>query len=361
MLSKYLLGNFLAAFLGALVFFVLMLVVGDMFANIWKYLSNEVSAEDMLAIYLSYAPKCASYALPVSFLFSVSFTLGNLYANNELIAVFASGVSLRRFVLPILAAGALLSAASFAFEDNVVMQSTRRMAELTRAALKQTQSLSRSDVNVIGAGGRIVYHADFYNDQARMLTGVTVLVKDAAGGFLERVNADSASWSGSLWTFSRARLFRWNAEGSSLTDSFKDTYSEYGLDEPPESFRKVTGDVQAMTIGEAEGFLASLRRAGLSNAEIYRESLAEYYRKFSFALTPFIVALISSALGGRFRKNVLLLSLLMSLLAATAYFIAQSGSILLAKYGTIPPLAGAFLPALLFAGLGAYMQRTART
>jgi hypothetical protein len=42
--------------------------------------------------------KCALFAIPISLLFSTSFTLGTFYSNNELIIVFGSGIPLFRFI-----------------------------------------------------------------------------------------------------------------------------------------------------------------------------------------------------------------------------------------------------------------------
>ena len=84
--------------------------------------------------------------------------------------------------------------------------------------------------------------------------------------------------------------------------------------------------------------IKSLKKAGLP----FREQLTEYYRRFSFALTPFIVSIVSSALGGRFKKNILLMSLVVSLVISVGYYVLQMVSVLFAKLGYISPLVGAW-------------------
>ena len=64
-----------------------------------------------------------------------------------------------------------------------------------------------------------------------------------------------------------------------------------------------------MNRSESERYVAMIRRAGLP----YREALTDFYRKYSFALTPLIVAFIASSLGSAFKKNILLMSLLSAL------------------------------------------------
>jgi lipopolysaccharide export system permease protein len=108
---------------------------------------------------------------------------------------------------------------------------------------------------------------------------------------------------------------------------------------------------------ESLRYVASIRRAGLP----FRASLTDYYRKFSFACTPLIVALIASSLGSTFRKNILLMSLLAALVISVVFYVAQMVAAILSKNGYIPPLAGAWSPFTLFLVLGFMLFRTART
>ena len=68
-------------------------------------------------IALLYLPKCISFALPVSFLFAISYTLGLFYANNELFAIFGSGRKPAQAGDPFLVLG-VSSVGAFFFEDD---------------------------------------------------------------------------------------------------------------------------------------------------------------------------------------------------------------------------------------------------
>ncbi len=121
LLRRMLLRQFLPIFLVALVFFLMLLQLIDIFGNIWRYFAHDVPAGQVARIALLYLPKCVSFALPVSFLFAVAYTLGLFYANNELFAIFGSGVSLYRLVRPFLVLGVMFSVGGFFFEDAVVI------------------------------------------------------------------------------------------------------------------------------------------------------------------------------------------------------------------------------------------------
>lgn len=355
-LHRYLVGSFLPVLAAALLFFVLILELVDLFASLWRYLQLDVPLSAIARIALLYAPTCVSYALPAALLFATAYSLGGLYARNELVAVFGAGVRLASFVAPLLAIAAFLSVASFLFDDGVVLPSLREKGAYSRELLRQTSSQSNADVAVISRNGGVVYRAEYYDDAGTSLSGLTVIERDAAGVPVARTDAPSARWDGARWLLSRARRFERRADGS-WGESSVGTYASPLLDEPPDAFRSQNRDVREMTVAELGAYVGFLSRAGLP----YAEALAERHKRFSFSFAPLVVVLLSSALGGRFRKNVLLMSLLASLLTATGYYVAQMVTMLMAKTGLIPPALGAWAPLFIFAGLGAELFRRARS
>jgi lipopolysaccharide export system permease protein len=333
LLRQMLLRQFVPILLVALVFFVLLLQLIDIFGSIWRYFA-------------------------VSFLFAISYTLGLSYANNELFAIFGSGVSLHRLVVPFLLLGVLLSAGAFFFEDSIVIPTLHMKNEAYADAVKQVTTLSQSNVTVTSPDQRVVYVADYYNDALKRLTGVTVVVRDEHMDLVSRVDAQLAEWNATRWILrGGCRVFTWDAATKLLTEEKRDSYDSELLSEPPDTFRKLARNIAEMNRAESQRYVALIRRAGLP----YREVLTDYYRKYSFAFTPFIVAFIASSLGSTFKKNILLMSLLSALVISVVFYVAQMVAAILSKNGFIPPLAGAWTPFTLFLALGFMLFRTART
>ncbi|MDA3809842.1 MAG: LptF/LptG family permease, partial [Spirochaetaceae bacterium] len=83
--------------------------------------------------------------------------------------------------------------------------------------------------------------------------------------------------------------------------------------------------------------------------------------RFSFALTPFIVSMISCAFGGKFKKNILLMSLLSSLILSVVYYVIQMIMALMSKMGYIPPILGAWTSVIIFLIVGFGLFKTAKT
>ncbi len=352
-LDRYLINQFLSIFLVGLLLFVCLLELIDLFANLWKYLTYDASLLDIFRLSALYVPKCVSYALPVSLLFAVAYVLGSLHARNELTVFFSSGIPLYILVRSFLIIGILASFFSFWFEDAVVIDSFKRKNDLSRTLLNQSVNASGSDIVLKTDAGKIVFAVDFYNDVDKTLNGVSIITRNEAGAFLSLIQARKALWTGTSWRFENAVYYSWH-EGAIRAGSLPPSLV---FSENPDAFRRRTVEVETLHFREAKAFVQDLRDAGLP----YAGALADYYKRFAFSVTPFIVVFLSITMGGRYRKNVLLMSLLASLLASVIFYVAQMLSMMVAKLGYIPPFAGAWLPSVLFLIIGVGLVGSART
>ena len=70
---------------------------------------------------------------------------------------------------------------------------------------------------------------------------------------------------------------------------------------------------------------------------------------------------LSIGLSGKTRKNVLLMSLVFSLSAAVAFYVMQMVTMLLAQFGYISPVVGAWFPVIVFIALSIVLLKFART
>jgi lipopolysaccharide export system permease protein len=352
-----LLRIFAVFFLIAILFFVLVLQLLDVFANLWRYLAQDTPLAAILQIAWLYLPKCISYSIAPALLFASSYSLGVLYKNNELIAILGSGISLYRLISPLLILGLALSIGGFYFEETVVIDSFQAKNRAYRATVKQEVSFSNTNVTVMSEDSRTVYQAEYYNDKKQSLTQVLILRRDGEGKFASRIDADWAEWNGGNWVLHNGRRYSNNLQTGVVSEARVGIVDDKELVEPPATFRKTTRRIEELQAAQARDWVTRLRRAGLP----FREALTEYYKKFFFALNPLIVVLIASGIGGRFRKNVLLMNLLAALILTVIYYVGQMISLILAKNGLIPPLAGAGLAFAVFLAGGLLLLRTART
>lgn len=353
-LQRYLLKLFLQVFVVTLLFFILLLQLGDLFLNLAQYLQNHVHPLTLLKVMYLYIPKCISFAMPLSVLFASSYTLGNMYIRNELTSVFASGMPLAALVAPLVLCGLLISIGMFYFEDRVLIRFQKQKIDLVNTLLDPQRNLNSNDIVILSDSGKIVYFADYYDDTQKELTHVLIVIRDERGVISTVIKGKSAQWQGDHWAIVDKACYTFTGEHDTV---YSTSFDEKLLCEPPETFQRNIASIDEMTIAQARVFINSLKKMGLP----YHEYLSQYYRRFSFPFTTFIVLFFSVSIGGRFKKNVLLMSLLFSLALAVLYYIMEMMTMLFAKWEYISPLAGAFLPFLIFTLLSIAMLKIART
>jgi len=119
-LDKLILKSFIGPFV--ITFFIAFFVL--MMQGLWKYLDDLVGKGlDFITIcqFLWYA--CASLlmlAMPIAILISSIMTFGNLGESFELVAIKSSGVSLLRFMRPLIGLSILLCGITFLFANYVI-------------------------------------------------------------------------------------------------------------------------------------------------------------------------------------------------------------------------------------------------
>jgi lipopolysaccharide export system permease protein len=331
----------------------------DLFSNLVRFLNLGVPFLQIGAVQLLFIPRALSFALPISLLFAAAYSLGSFYSNNELIAVFSAGISVRRFTAPLLVVGILLSVGLFFFQEYLVIDSYRQKNELSRQLLNISRSYSNTNITVRTAGGDLIYSAEYYNDSTQELSRLLILERNKSGNFLERIDAARAHWSPSAshWIIEDGTRYTLVPESSEIIAEAFSVIEDDQYNLSPGWFRRSGESVDELRYDEAAQWVQALRASG----QPYRRVLTDYYSRFSFSLTPFIVLLLSSGLGGRFRKNVLLMSLLVSLIASVVYYVTDMVMELLAGSGLVPPLVGAWAGVVLFTAIGIVLIRTART
>ena len=353
-IHRYLFRLFLPAFLVAFLFFILLLELGEIFGSLVQFLENNVSILQIMKIILLYVPKCISFSLPLAILFAGSYTMGNMYSQNELISVFSSGMSLTRFTIPLLIFGFILSLGMVFFEDYVVIKFYKAKNEYKNELLSTKESLNTYDIVILSEGSKIIYISDYYDDSDKKLIGNILIVRDEEGNIQDVLKASVLQWNGTNWTSEESYTYSFNSENKVVS---KSEFDFSILIEPPETFQKNVISVDEMSFYDAKVFIDNLKKTGLP----YYEELSKYYRRFSFPFTIFIVLFFSISLGGKFKKNILLMSLLFSLGIATLYYITEMLTMLAAKWEYISPLSGAITPVILFTVLSTYLLRHART
>jgi lipopolysaccharide export system permease protein len=356
-IHQLLLREFLKIFIVSLILFSVIIVLVDVFINLMNYLNFKTPVSTIMMIAVYYFPKCLSLSTPIALLFSVSFSLGAMYSKNELIAVFSSGIKLIWFVMPIIISGILLSIMSFLFQEYVVIDSFQKKTKLQDQALKKYGGEGSNDnVAVYDRVNNVIYFADKYqHDVKTLINPFAVFLID--GNIQVRIDGARASWNGKAWVFEEVKVYKRDENGD-YTESFAKTFSNMKMIENPRAFKQLTSDIDELKTADAWYQIKAVKESGRTD---YRKLLTDFYKRFSISFLPFIVTFLSSAIGGKFKNNILLYSLIVSLLIVVVYYVFEMITNAFGKNGVVSPFLGAFLPLICFSIFGFWLFSVAKT
>lgn len=357
-LVKYIFKLYFPLLFGMLALFIIGIEIVDLFMNIWQYIFNNVPAKTVLKILLFYLPKAITFALPLSMLFATCYMLCNLSSQNELVAFFASGVSYFKLMLPLIVFATILSQAYIVFEDRVVVPCYKIYSELKDDNLHIEHDTNNSNIVIRSENGKVVYQADLYEDALLRLHGVLIIIRNDEGDVSSIIKANNATWNEEKkhWILSGPVSYELSAE-KEMKKTVLNPELETLFTEPPESFKNNKVDIETSTIKESKEYINYLKRTGIPSGE----ARSIYYKKYSFSFVLLIVTLLAIGLSGRSKRNVMIISLALSVSASVLFYVLQMVTMLLAKFGFVTPMAGAWFPVVVFLIISVVLLRNSKT
>ena len=248
-----------------------------------------------------------------------------------------------------------MSVGLFFFEDKLVVPTYAKKVHLQEFVLHKEKSLNNDKIVIMSDEGRIIYKADYFDNTSMRLFSVYILLRDDEKNMKALIYCDSAAWIEDHWELSNPVQYE-NLDGEVVMNSVDRNFVSL-LVEPPETFRNNTISVEEVNTSQAREYIEHLEKAGLPSAE----EKSVYYKKYAFPFVVFIVVFLAVGLSGKTRKNVLLVSLALSIAAVVLFYVTQMITMLMAKFQTIPPLFGAWFPVVLYIFVSTILLKFAKT
>jgi lipopolysaccharide export LptBFGC system permease protein LptF len=140
-----------------------------------------INGWDMARLVLYFSPTLIVYLIPIAYMMGILLAFGKLAQNNEITAMKAAGIPLKRLVIPVVTVGALLSGVTFFLQDRVQPNALSRANQLLFVELPQRLTLDVLPVGVMNefSGGVRVFfkERDAHNKQLRDI----VVIKPQGG------------------------------------------------------------------------------------------------------------------------------------------------------------------------------------
>jgi lipopolysaccharide export system permease protein len=119
-LDKLILKAFIGPFLATFLIAIFVLILQFFWLWIDDFVGKGIDMPTLGKVVLYVAASWVPVALPLAMLLSTIMTFGNLGETYELVAIKAAGISLRRFMMPIMGASLLIVGIAFLFNNYII-------------------------------------------------------------------------------------------------------------------------------------------------------------------------------------------------------------------------------------------------
>ncbi len=354
-IDRYIVIQFVKNFLFALLCFILIFILVDLFENLDKFIDNKLSFGGIMNYYLYFIPEIIRLITPIAVLLATLFTAGRMVNYNETIAVKNAGISLIRFMMPFLVMGMIVTSISLYFNNWVVPEANKQKFFIERNYLGKNKNV---------AGLNKLYFQDSKNqlvlidqfketEMSAYRVSIQLYDQDTLTKMTKRIDAEQMKWDNNRWLLI-------NAAERDLTDStevLKSYATIAAVDVPglnklnliPSQITRKQLKPDEMNYGELEEFITSLKKGGQNTDR----QMVDFYSKISFSFASLIIVIfgISISTGSKRRKGLALqfgISILVSFVYLGFIKISQS----FGYNGDLDPFLTAWLANIAFAGFG---------
>jgi lipopolysaccharide export system permease protein len=346
MIDRYVLRQFIVTALFALLVFTIVFVVIDMMENLDDFLDKSASIGVIAAYYLYFTPEIIKLMVPVAMLLSALFTTGRMSSYNEMTALKASGVSLYRFMLPLIAFSMLVSGVAIYFNGWVVPFANHRKLQIARVYFqKNIEFISRNNIFIQDSRTRILA-IGMFDEQRGIARQVSIQDFDPEDPTIvvERFDAREMLYDPTTATWSLVQgTHRILTHGTETMTSFQ-MLPIGKLNFSPEDIRKKQEKPEEMDYTDLKTFIENQQRSGQDVARW----LVDFYGKIAFPFASVIVVLFGVPFSSIKRRSGPGIEFGIAVGVCFLYMIFLQASQAFGYNGDLHPLLTAWLANLIF-------------
>ncbi len=358
LLDEYVLREFLLTFGMVLVTFVMLMLVFTFFELLSDIIRNSTPLVTVGEYLINLTPSMIYLITPLSVLIGVLVVFGLLNRNSELTAMKATGISLYRIVVPVLAIAAVLSACLFLFDDTYLPQANRRQEALRNVIKgKPPETFEHPGRKWIfgqqhaGQPSRIFYY-EYFDPDIDTFGNISIFeFKPGSFSLAKRIFAATAHWEPKLnaWVFEDGWERTFTPDGVSYQDFSVTTFPE--VREPASYFTKDVRQSSEMSFGELARYIRNLRQSGFNTVPLR----VQLNHKLAYPFITLVMAVLAVPFALSMGKRGSLSGIAVAIGVAISYFVVSGFFEAMGNVSWLPAFLAAWSPDFLFGLAGVYL------
>jgi lipopolysaccharide export system permease protein len=319
-----------------------------------KVINKGVSLAAISKIFLYYIPILLGYTLPIACIVTVILTFGRMSAENEILAMRASGIYIRRLIMPLVVVGIMLSMVVFILADKVIPTAydaqTRTLQETgsqnPTAMLEAGEFINAFDKYIIfiyRIDNDRLYGVQIYQPQPGKPTR-TIIAQE--GEFVRVPEQDKIM----------LKLINGTSDEPDLKNpnnfyklNFQNSFITMDL-----SKKKVKAEKKskAMTMQELDAKIKELQGTKIDASPL----IAEYHRRLAWSLTPLLFILLGFPFAVITHRRAKSANIIFAVIFAAPYYLLSLACQGIATNGTVDAALMMWVPNIILASIVAFLN-----
>lgn len=359
-IDRYILLKYLTTFFFCIILFTAIVIVIDISEKTDNFTKSHLSAYQIMTdYYFGFIPRIDAMLFPLFVFISVIFFTSKMAGRSEVIAILSSGVSYRRFMLPFIAGGLILSSMLWFGYRYVVPHANKKWGDFEKRYI---------DIDGAAALANSSYKQNIYFklDQNSYIgiRGYDTISKTGNGFFMQEFkdnklvynlrasnfNWDTAAKQWKLLNVSERML----AEINERVFNYPQKMMNYNF--KPIDLRKDNYLKDQMTTPDLQQFIKKEKVRGsneLSELEVER------YNRDAIPVSVIILTIIGAVLASRKVRGGSGAHIALGVVLSMVYILFSRFSVVFATKGSFPPVLASWLPNITFGILAIILYRRA--
>jgi LPS export ABC transporter permease LptG/LPS export ABC transporter permease LptF len=358
-LDEYVLREFLLTFVMVLVTFVMLMLIFTFFELLSDIIRNKTPLVTVGEYLINLTPSMIYLITPLSVLIGVLVVFGIMNRNSELTAMKATGISLYRITVPVLAIAAVLSVSLFMFDELYLPQANRKQEALRNVIKgKPAETFEHPGRKWIfgqqrsGQPNRIFYY-EYFDSDIDTFGNISIFeFNPSSFTIATRIFASTAHWEPNLnaWVFEDGWERTFSGSDNSSYEAFPvRTFPE--ISEQPAYFKKEVRQSSEMNFGELASYIHDLRQSGFNTVPLR----VQLNHKIAYPLITLVMAVLAIPFAISMGKRGSLSSIAIAIGVAITYFVVSGFFEAMGNVSWLPAFLAAWSPDFLFGLAGAWL------
>ncbi len=351
-LDWYILKKFLSTFVFAVLILVSIILVIDFTEKNDDFIQQNVSVSEIIFdYYINLVPFYANMLSPITVFIATVFVTAKLASHTEIVAMLSSGISFRRLLVPYVIGATVIGALIFGLIGWVIPNANKKSVAFQVKYVKNPFTYDSRNIHIKIAPTAYVY-MESYNNNAHI--GYNFALEEIEGTTLKsKITSNSISWDeeAGKWHMDFYTLRTFNGEEETI---HKGQDLDTTLNMLPKDFESTYKLEQTLTLPELNRLIDEKRQRGADDIELY---LVEKYERFSYPFAIIILTVIGVIVSARKARGGVGVQIALGFFLAFVFIVFVITSRSLAQVGDIPPHIAAWIPTIVFTGIGFLLYR----